>query len=202
MYGKQRSEAYHAACPKCMSLVAVGRSLTIVSDFAFKMAALWFWTLFNCNPPIAHYHPLLWGGGILVDHWSTISSLFWHGVSVAKATCDYGSVQKLSGPLPFAGDQWMHATGFILCMCPANERRRYIVTSSLIGWAHIQYDPWHVKCYLFLRYGVMPPHRSSILWVPAPEGLSLCPVIINLITIATGKLTHCSLWDFNEILIK
>ena len=43
---------------------------------AFKMAALWFWTMFNCNPPIAHCHPLLWGGGILVDHWSTISSLF------------------------------------------------------------------------------------------------------------------------------
>ena len=31
--------------------------------------------------------------------------------------------------------------GFILCMRPANERRRYIVTSSLIGWAHTQNDP-------------------------------------------------------------
>ena len=61
----------------CMSFVAVGRSLTIVSYVAFKMAALWFWTMFNCNPPIAHCHPLLWGGGILVDHWSTISSLLW-----------------------------------------------------------------------------------------------------------------------------
>ena len=58
----------------CMSFVAVGRSLTIVSYVAFKMVALWFWTMFNCNPPIAHCHPLLWGGGILVDHWSTISS--------------------------------------------------------------------------------------------------------------------------------
>ena len=58
----------------CMSIVAVGRSLTIVSYVAFKIAALWFWTMFNCNPPIAHCHPLLWGGGILVDHWSTISS--------------------------------------------------------------------------------------------------------------------------------
>ena len=56
----------------CMSFVAVGRSLTIVSYVAFKMAALWFWTIFHCNPPIAHCH--LWGGGILVDHWSTISS--------------------------------------------------------------------------------------------------------------------------------
>ena len=30
--------------------------------------------------------------------------------------------------------------GIILHMRPANERRRYIVTSSLIGWAHAQYD--------------------------------------------------------------
>ena len=42
----------------------------------FVMAALWFWTMFNCNPPISHCHPLLWSGGILVDHWSTISSSF------------------------------------------------------------------------------------------------------------------------------
>ena len=31
--------------------------------------------------------------------------------------------------------------GIILCMRPANERRRYIVTSSFIGWAHAQTDP-------------------------------------------------------------
>ena len=29
----------------CMSFVAVGRSLTIVSYVAFKIAALWFWTM-------------------------------------------------------------------------------------------------------------------------------------------------------------
>ena len=62
----------------CMSFVAVGRSLTIVSYVTFKMAALWFCTMFNCNPPIAYCHPLLWDGGILVDHWSTISSLLWY----------------------------------------------------------------------------------------------------------------------------
>ena len=43
----------------------------------FQMASLWFWTMFNCDPPIAHCYPLLWGGGILVDHWSTIFSLTW-----------------------------------------------------------------------------------------------------------------------------
>ena len=32
--------------------------------------------------------------------------------------------------------------GIILCMRPTNEGRRYNVTSSLIGWAHSQNDPW------------------------------------------------------------
>ena len=31
--------------------------------------------------------------------------------------------------------------GIILYTHPANERRRYNVTSSLIGWAHTQNDP-------------------------------------------------------------
>ena len=31
--------------------------------------------------------------------------------------------------------------GIILCMGSANERQRYNVTSSLIGWAHTEYDP-------------------------------------------------------------
>ena len=30
--------------------------------------------------------------------------------------------------------------GIIMCMRPANVRRRYIVTSSLIGWEHTQND--------------------------------------------------------------
>ena len=30
----------------------------------------------------------------------------------------------------------------ILCMHPTNERRRYIVTPSLIGWAHTQKYPY------------------------------------------------------------
>ena len=32
-------------------------------------------------------------------------------------------------------------SGIILCGRPANERRRYNVTPSLIGWAHTQNDP-------------------------------------------------------------
>ena len=38
----------------------------------------------------------------------------------------------------------IHAAGIILCMRPANGRRHYIVTSSLIGWAHF------TKCCLML----------------------------------------------------
>ena len=37
----------------------------------------------------------------------------------------------------------MCATGAILCMRPATEKWRYIVTSSLIDWAHTQNDPWY-----------------------------------------------------------
>ena len=33
-------------------------------------------------------------------------------------------------------------TGIILGMGLANERRRYYVTPSLIGWAHTQNDDW------------------------------------------------------------
>ena len=39
-------------------------------------------------------------------------------------------------------DKMVHAyPGIILGMGSANERRRYIVTSSLIGWAHTYNDP-------------------------------------------------------------
>ena len=34
------------------------------------------------------------------------------------------------------------AVGIVLRMGSANERRRYIVTSSLIRWAHTQHDPY------------------------------------------------------------
>ena len=36
--------------------------------------------------------------------------------------------------------------GFILCMRPANERRRYIVTPSPFGWAHSTKWPMGLDC--------------------------------------------------------
>ena len=35
--------------------------------------------------------------------------------------------------------------GIILCMRPAKEKRRYILTWSLIGWAHTQNDLWSLS---------------------------------------------------------
>ena len=45
--------------------------------------------------------------------------------------------------------------GNILYMHPANERRRYIVASSLIAWARSQIDPWHPEC-LISNIGYSP----------------------------------------------
>ena len=43
--------------------------------------------------------------------------------------------------------------GIILCMRPANERRRYTVTPPVIGWAHTQNDPWSLAPYIQLPQG-------------------------------------------------
>ena len=40
------------------------------------------------------------------------------------------------------GQHEHHVNDFSLCMHAANERRRYNVTSSLIGWTHTQINPW------------------------------------------------------------
>ena len=43
----------------------------------------------------------------------------------------------------------------ILFMRPTNERRRYIVTSSLMGWAHAQKDPCGLGYHCTSRYPSM-----------------------------------------------
>ena len=54
--------------------------------------------------------------------------------------------------------------GIILCMCPANERWRYIVMWSLIAcWAHIQNNPCHITDILLCLYIVSytSKHQTS-----------------------------------------
>ena len=50
----------------------------------------------------------------------------WTNVDLSPATSH--GIQEISGP--------------ILGLRPANERRRYCVTTSLIGWAQAQNQPW------------------------------------------------------------
>ena len=56
--------------------------------------------------------------------------------------CSFNCSQQRNHPITFiVSSQCFYNTGIILCMHPANESRRYHVTSSLIGWAHTQNDP-------------------------------------------------------------
>ena len=55
--------------------------------------------------------------------------------------------------LTLIGFNWLHwwqGARIILWMLPANERRCHNVTSSLIGWAHSQNDPW--ECLLWCEH--------------------------------------------------
>ena len=70
--------------------------------------------------------------------------------------------------------------GIILCMRPANESRRYNVTSSLIGWMHTQNDPcrpitfvWSVSLLLCqARHWVQQGDRYQWLIVVQDCGIS------------------------------
>ena len=60
-------------------------------------------------------------------------------------------------------DQGIPKSGIISCMRPANERRRYIVTSSLIGWAHTEII--FANYYSFSTNRVnMPPVDKELTW--------------------------------------
>ena len=63
-------------------------------------------------------------------------------------------------------------SGIILCMSPANERRRYIVTSSPIGWAHTQNDPWAI-----IRFW-SNPNRS--VWIRATFFRTIFPYAVMI----------------------
>ena len=69
--------------------------------------------------------------------WPTWSVI---GRSVSHAwPFGYGSPHPLFHSVQYI-TRTMH-TGIILPMSPTNKRRRYMVTSSLIGWTHTQNDP-------------------------------------------------------------
>ena len=57
-------------------------------------------------------------------------------------------------------------SGISLGMRPANERRRYTVTTSLIGWAHtwVWWKEWHVK-FIFFNENSSNLNISSLKFV-------------------------------------
>ena len=74
----------------------------------------------------------------------------------------------------FAIDPSVWDAGVILCMHPANERRCWIVTSSLIGGTHTQKDPWD----MLLHNGVRNQnHVACLILIVMNTDLSglVCP---------------------------
>ena len=77
---------------------------------------------------------------------------YWRGIDIGSLSSGYtnGNCRRVL------------AAGIILCMPSTNERRRYIVTSSLIGWVNTQNHPCCSQC----RTG---PVLLKVIW----ERLSL-----------------------------
>ena len=82
--------------------------------------------------------------GPLSFHWHFPCLIQWH--SLCKIS-NFKMIAQLNS------DHWITFTEHNLGMGSANERRRYIVTSSRIGWAFRQNGPWWWGVY-FVRWGV------------------------------------------------
>ena len=64
-------------------------------------------------------------------------------------------------------------TGVILGMGSANERRRYIVTSSFIDWAHTQRNPCNVNITYTVWIGDVKVAPDISLWLDLESDLDL-----------------------------
>ena len=92
-----------------------------------------------------------------------VMSTFWHPLALVSHTLFHKMEIKITIPVPYHVCSQVSA-GIILYMRPANERRRYnvtlsligrahIVTSSLIGRAHTQYESeWSLSLILIWRW--------------------------------------------------
>ena len=103
---------------------------------------------------------------------------------------------------PQAHDDINHYTGLILGLCPANERRCYFVTTSLIGWASNQpcniyfvSDLYYLLCFVHriknaLHVTTLPQTHAHTL--PLMEWHSCCHH--NVFIIKREKFCECGLW--------
>ena len=105
-----------------------------------------FYMIFNvnsgdfCNLHLFKAHPVPcpdYNNCVLPTYTTTYSPLVLSGTSTPGITRSIFKYWHHSDK----GALCMAWTGIIFCVRPANERRRYNVTSSLIGWAHTQNYP-------------------------------------------------------------
>ena len=102
------------------------------------------------RPPVTHFNDIL----------TKVSHIFIEESAIENVLCQNSSIlirpqsvkrHELDGLMirgvilvcvlccrTFSLDMFAAASRMILWMCPTNVRRRYNVTSSLIGWAHSQ----------------------------------------------------------------
>ena len=66
--------------------------------------------------------------------------LLWNAAGPTSQDQGEGKI-KLSNRIWYVARRPLLGQGYFLSMRPANERRRYYVTSSLIDWSHTQNDP-------------------------------------------------------------
>ena len=78
----------------------------------------------------------------------------------------------------------------VFCMRLANERWRYIVTSSLIGWVHTQSDPWwawrKISWHAFARFIL-----STLYWLYMIHISSEIMVLYTVLLFSRHLLHHC-----------
>ena len=124
------------------------------------------------------------GTGLKFEHWTY---------------CDYRPLE-LEWDTLWDGDNLgtrdLRGAGIILWMCPANERRRYIVMLSLIGWAHIQNDPWGRKGSVF--------GRLSLAVMIFTWHTFFCELIIEInldhsYSFIGGEIRHECLWSEKKL---
>ena len=146
--------------------------------------SLWFQTVFNCNPPIVHCYPLLRGRGILVDHWSTISSLY----------LDFNTYQYFHWN---DTKQHQHMWGLNPIIEIRQSDHLFISTMELSvrHYLYIEQGPW-----IFPRYAYPDSkvHGANIgpTWVlPAPDGPHMGPMNLAMRdTIGYVRLVYMSWW--------
>ena len=85
--------------------------------------SFWVWAQLHCN---------------IVSHWpnSYPGSVFWVFFKILAI-----NTHNCKGEICSVLCEFKTLVSILLCMCSANERRRYIVTSSLIGWLHAHVLP-------------------------------------------------------------